>query len=372
MAEAAGWRCETVIASIREPSDFAGLPIVADGAGAGTEHGSRSPHRSWAVALARCGRRGRVLRRDLDRATGSPGSAPAGGARADGRRPDAPRGASRWSPPPTPPSRPPTAGSSHRHWRTASATSIGRSTPARSQTGFSEGWPTPEPRSLAAGWERRIPVSRSWVAGFLTVRPTLALAVPEDARRRGTGVAEPAHLGHGRATAGRRRAQRRWRARVLAARPRLRRRGRRRRVPDLARRGGPPRPGGRARRPRELRAAQRGDRAYAALSSIAAAVAGDPTDGRWERGWRAFARAAEAAPDVAAAAARTLARCRPPGAAIPPEVNAFAPLLRDAGLLGVSAAALDARKLAAARLWASSHGCPTSPAPSSRVVSGRA
>src|SRR5947208_16842687 len=31
MAAAAGWACETVIASIREPSDFAGLPIVVDG-----------------------------------------------------------------------------------------------------------------------------------------------------------------------------------------------------------------------------------------------------------------------------------------------------------------------------------------------------
>jgi len=77
----------------------------------------------------------------------------------------------------------------------------------------------------------------------------------------------------------------------------------------------------------------RGDRAYAALSSVAAAVAADPGNGRWEQGWRVFGRAAGSAPDVAAAAARTLARCRPPGAAIPEEVKAFAPLLRDAGLI---------------------------------------
>src|SRR4051794_938739 len=32
MAAAMGWACETVIAPIREPSDFAGLPIVVDGA----------------------------------------------------------------------------------------------------------------------------------------------------------------------------------------------------------------------------------------------------------------------------------------------------------------------------------------------------
>jgi hypothetical protein len=78
----------------------------------------------------------------------------------------------------------------------------------------------------------------------------------------------------------------------------------------------------------------RGDRAYAALSSVAAAVAAEPTLDRWERGWRAFGHAAGSAPDVAAAAARTLARCRPEGAAIPEQVKAFAPLLRDAGLLG--------------------------------------
>jgi hypothetical protein len=79
---------------------------------------------------------------------------------------------------------------------------------------------------------------------------------------------------------------------------------------------------------------ERGDRAYAALTSVAAAVAANPSGDRWKRGWRAFARAAGSAPDVAAAAARALARCRPPGAAVPEEVKAFAPLLRDAGLLG--------------------------------------
>ena len=59
MAEAAGWPCETVIASIREPSDFAGLPIVD----------RRRPRRgprvlfappAWATSLAG-GRRGLVF-----------------------------------------------------------------------------------------------------------------------------------------------------------------------------------------------------------------------------------------------------------------------------------------------------------------------
>src|SRR3954454_5092288 len=47
MADAAGCHCETVIASIREPSYFAGLPVVA-GAGARVDF---APPR-WAVALA--------------------------------------------------------------------------------------------------------------------------------------------------------------------------------------------------------------------------------------------------------------------------------------------------------------------------------
>ena len=58
----------------------------------------------------------------------------------------------------------------------------------------------------------------------------------------------------------------------------------------------------------------------------------EPGDGRWEAAWKIFGRAGESAPDVAAAAARTLARARPAGAAIPPEVKQFLPLLRDAGL----------------------------------------
>jgi hypothetical protein len=200
--------------------------------------------------------------------------------------------------------------------------------------GFSGGWPTPEPPLLPVAWERRLTVVRSWIAGFVTVRPTLALAVPEDAA--GAGRAWPS--------------PRTW---DMAAR--LQTAGESAGIGDLARslliRGcvGPgagieyltwlaeadlPDPEAVLANPDSFTLPERGDRAYAALSSIAAAVAADPSNGRWERGWRAFGRAAESTPDIAAAAARTLARCRPVGAAIPAEVKAFAPLLRDAGLLG--------------------------------------
>src|SRR5947199_243835 len=94
LAAAAGLPCETVIASIREPSDFAGLPIVNRAAGSVAE-------------------------------------------------------------------------------------------------GFSSGWPTPPPPAMDEDWERRAPITRSWIAGFLTVRPKLAVAVPEDPAAAGRAWPSP-------------------------------------------------------------------------------------------------------------------------------------------------------------------------------------
>lgn len=78
---------------------------------------------------------------------------------------------------------------------------------------------------------------------------------------------------------------------------------------------------------------ERGDRAYAALSSVAAAVSANPTPERWIAGWKIIGKAGGTAPDLAAHAARMLARCRPDGAEPPHEFKAFLPLLADAGLL---------------------------------------
>ena len=77
---------------------------------------------------------------------------------------------------------------------------------------------------------------------------------------------------------------------------------------------------------------ERGDRAYAVLMSVAAAVAARATPERWTAGWEVLGRAGEQVPDVAALAARTLVRCRPEGAATPAQAAVFLPLLRDAGL----------------------------------------
>jgi len=199
--------------------------------------------------------------------------------------------------------------------------------------GLTSGWPTVAPPGLAPGWAAGIGTARSWVAGFLTVRPQLTLAVPDDPATAGRAWPSP----------------RTWdmAARLVAA-------ARAAEVDDavvsvLVRgcvgtgagiefvtwlvEADLPDPEAVLAQPESFVLPQRGDRAYAALSSIAAAVATDPGDGRWQRGWQVFGRAASATPDVAAAAARTLARCRPAGAALPPEIDLFLPLLREADLL---------------------------------------
>jgi MoxR-like ATPase len=331
MAAAAGWPCETVIASIREPSDFAGLPVLNRGADTSRVQVEFAPPR-WAAALAEAGRgvaffdevstappavQAALLRVVLERTVGDLTLPDAVSVVAAANPPE--QAADGWE------LSPPLANRfCHLDW------------PVEARTvadGFSGGWPTPQPPRLPEGWERRISVVRSWIAGFITVRPMLVVAVPAEAAAAGRAWPSP----------------RTWdmAARLQAAADAA---GAAPLATSLLVRGcvgaGPgvefltwlaeadlPDPEAVLADPDGFVLPDRGDRAYAALSSVAAAVAADPTDGRWERGWRAFGKAAGSAPDVAAAAAATLARCRPDGSRIPDEVKLFAPLLRDAGLM---------------------------------------
>jgi AAA domain (dynein-related subfamily) len=331
MAAAAGWPCETVIASIREPSDFAGLPVVA-GAGTDSPRVDFAPPR-WARRLFDAGHgmlffdevstappavQAALLRVVLERTVGDLTLPDEVSIVAAANPPE--QAADGWDL-----SAPLANRFCHLTW------------PADARTvadGFSGGWSTPAPPELAPDWTRRISVTRSWVAGFMTVRPNLAVDVPGDAA--GAGRAWPS--------------PRTWdmTARLLAA---VEGAG----ASELARsllvcgavgqgagvefltwlaEADLPDPEAVLADPDSFELPTRGDRAYASLSSIAAAVAAHPTPERWAAGWVVFGHAADAVPDVAAVAARTLARCRPPGAPVPPQVAAFSELLRDAGLLG--------------------------------------
>jgi hypothetical protein len=78
----------------------------------------------------------------------------------------------------------------------------------------------------------------------------------------------------------------------------------------------------------------RADRTWAVLSSVVAVVAVRPSTARWTAAWRVLgACATSGSADVGAAAAVALGRCRPAGAGYPAAIRAFAPVMAAAGLL---------------------------------------
>jgi hypothetical protein len=325
MAEAIGWPCETVIASIREPSDFAGLPVVVG-------DGVRFAPPTWARRLAEAGHgllfldelstappavQAALLRVVLERVVGDLALPDEVAVVAAANPPE--QAADGWDL-----SAPLANRLCHLSWETD---------PLAVADGLAGGWSAPVVPALPAGWQAEEQLARGLVGAFLHVRPALACAPPSDAASAGRGWPSP----------------RTWEmaARLWAA-------------AGVAGAGDGPRsalvrgavgdgagveflawlmemdlpdPEAVLADPASFVLPDRGDRAYAALAAVAAAVAADPAPERWTAGWRVLGVAAAGAPDVAAVAARVLARCRPDGVPLPAEIHLFAPVLRDAGLL---------------------------------------
>src|SRR5262245_47075192 len=86
--------------------------------------------------------------------------------------------------------------------------------------------------------------------------------------------------------------------------------------------------------PASFRLPDRGDRAYAALAAVTAAVIADNTPARWEAAWTAISAATkQRQTDIAVAAVRSLIVHRPDGAVPPADVLVkMTPVLRAAGL----------------------------------------
>jgi len=325
MAQQMGWPCETVIASIREPSDFAGLPIVVG-------DGVRFAPPGWARRLAEGGRgllfldelstappavQAALLRVVLERVVGDLALPDEVSVVAAANPPE--QAADGWDL-----SAPLANRLCHLAWEVD---------PSAVADGLAGGWAAPAVPALPDGWEAGLGVTRGLVAAFLHVRPALACAPPADAASMGKGWPSP----------------RTWdmTARLVAAAEAAGAGGEARSAlvrgavgegagveflawlaeMDL------PDPEAVLADPDSFVLPKRGDRAYAAVTAVAAVVAADPTPERWTAGWRVLGKAAAGAPDVAAVAARMLARCRPDGTPLPAEVRLFAPVLRDAGLL---------------------------------------
>ncbi len=332
MSDAMGWHCETVIAAIREPSDFSGLPVVSASAdGSGAVEVQMAPPR-WAQRLATIGQ-GLLF---LDEISTAPPSVQAALLRVVLERvvgdlplPDGVVVVAAANPPEQAAdgwdlSAPLANRFCHLDWVVE---------PAAFAEGLVGGFRTPTVAALPADWEASMTATRSLISAFITVRPGLACELPTDAARAGRGWPSP----------------RTWDmvARLWAAA----------RSVDASTEAETalitgavgegagvellmwhlamdlPDPEAVLADPAGFEIPDRGDRTHAIVSSVAAAVAANPTPERWLAGWEVLGRVGESAPDVAAVAARVLAGCRPPKAAAPPQVKLFLPLLKDAGWL---------------------------------------
>ena len=87
-------------------------------------------------------------------------------------------------------------------------------------------------------------------------------------------------------------------------------------------------------------AEERPDRVWAVLSGVVTLAAQAGTQEQWRRAWKPLAACADAGvADVAAAAARTLAKSRPQDAKVPAAARRFVPVLVASGLISEENAA---------------------------------
>ena len=322
---------ETVIASVHEPSDFAGLPVINDDA---AHNGVPMAPPDWAVRLARAGRgilffdelssappavQAALLRVVLERHVGS--LALPGPVRVVAAANPPSSAADGWH------LSPPLANRFiHLNW------THDPRTVARGMTGR---WPSVRvPRVDAANVSAAIARARGLISGFLIARPGLTHALPADTESRGRAWPSPrtwemalrllavafAASASAEATA----------AALIGA------------VGDGAGielvayldQFDLPDPNRVLANPDAFTLPPRGDRQLAFLSAVVAAVQADLTQQRWEACWAVLAKAVDAGvADVAARAATDLAAMRDIDWPVPSSIDAFLGLLELSGAL---------------------------------------
>jgi MoxR-like ATPase len=326
LGDSLGWPVEIVIGSIREPSDFAGLPVVISGS-------VQLAPPVWAQRLCAAGH-GLLF---LDELTTAPPAVQAAMLRVilervvgDLALPAAVRIVAAANPPEQAADgwelAPPLANRLvHVDWPVDAK---------RVAQGLAVGFPRPTLPGLGEPISEATALSaRSAVAAFLRVRPSLVLQVPASAASSSRGWPSP----------------RSWEAvaKVLAACERANASPEARAVLVTGAVGdGPgleflswlenadlPDPELVLADPDGFELPDRSDRAFAILTAVASVAVAHGTEESWTAAWRVVARVARTAPDVATLVARTLARHRPPGAQLPTAVLELAPVLRAAGLM---------------------------------------
>ncbi|WP_442817779.1 sigma 54-interacting transcriptional regulator [Streptomyces sp. NBC_01591] len=331
LAAGLGLGLETVIASVHEPSDFAGLPVVGDDPAV---TGVPMAPPDWAVRLARTGQgllffdelssappavQAALLRVVLERRVGSL------------TLPESVRIVAAANPP-------------------SSAADGWHLSPPLANRFVHLQW-THDPRTVARGmagtWpEVAVPVvdaarvpgaaarARGAISGFLTARPGLVHHIPADAESRGRAWPSPRTwdmalrlLATGYATGTGREA-------VAAALTGAVGDGAGIELLSYLENLDLPDPDRVLADPDAFALPERGDRQLAFLIAVVAAVQGDLTRRRWEAGWTVLAKAVDAGvPDVAARAAVDLATMRDTDWPVPEGIDAFVELLQLSGAL---------------------------------------
>jgi hypothetical protein len=322
---------ETVIASIHEPSDFAGLPVVGDDP---ANQGVPMAPPDWAIRLGRQGVgliffdelssappavQAALLRVVLERRVGSLELPP--GIRVVAAANPPASAADGWH------LSPPLANRFvHLHWT---------HDPAIVARGLAGTWPTADipridPRRSGSALAR----ARGTLSGFLTARPGLTHHLPSDAEARGGAWPSP----------------RTWEMALRLLTFAL--------ASDASREAlstaligaigdgaglelvnyldelDLPDPNRVLANPDAFALPERGDRQLAFLTAVVSAVQSDPSRPRWEAAWTVLAKAVEAGvPDVAARAAADLAAMRERSWPVPATIDAFVDILRLSGAL---------------------------------------
>jgi hypothetical protein len=331
VARSMGWNIEIVIAAIREPSDFSGLPIQGPD---GVVHYAPP---SWAhrlnteqpgvlfldeISTAPPAVQSALLRVVLDRAVGDLQLPKHVTVVAAANPPE--EAANGWE------LTPPLA---NRFVHFAWADSLDSWS-----EGMISGWPQTKKQELPKDWDKpaNIQLARTAVVSFIRTRPNLRNALPKDEASR--GKAWPSN--------------RTWdmAARLLAAARACGLKDSDDIVFELMAGcvgDGPamefkkfqegdelPDPEVVLAHPEKLVLPKRGDRAYALLNSVTAVVISNNTTERWLNGWRVLAKAADMnVADIAASCARMLVKNKPKPTSIPPsEAIRFKDVLTQAGL----------------------------------------
>ncbi|GIJ55017.1 sigma 54-interacting transcriptional regulator [Virgisporangium aurantiacum] len=331
LAAGLGLPIETVIASIHEPSDFSGLPVVGDDP---ARQGVPMAPPDWAVRIARAGT-GLLF---FDELSSAPPAVQAALLRVVLERrvgslplPDRVRIVAAANPPASAADgwhlSPPLANRFvHLHWT---------HDPRVVTRGLAGTWPaisvpTIRPSRAPAALAR----ARGIVAGFLTARPGLTHHLPADAQSRGGAWPSPRTwemalrlLAFADACEADREALAAALAGAIGDGPGIE-------LLTFAEELDLPDPEKVLARPDAFDLPERGDRQLAFLTAVTAAVQARVTRQRWEAGWAVLAKAVEAGvPDVAARAAADLAALRDANWPVPSHVDAFVDVLTLSGAL---------------------------------------